>query len=159
MELSTQIRTFLLIVTTGIILGILFDTYRVLRRHFRPPWLVTSLTDLIYCLLASAIAFAALLAGNWGELRFYVFIALLIGIVAYYRLVSQYVMKLIMALLVLIAKIWNMAKLAVSYVVIKPTVIFIRTVLWPLRFMGRKCSAWYRRWRPPPPPPEEAPPL
>ena len=157
MELSTQIRTFLLILTTGIFLGILFDTYRVLRRHFQPPWLVTSLTDLIYCLLASAIAFTALLAGNWGELRFYVFIALLIGIVAYYRLVSQYVVKLIMALLVLIAKICHVTKLAVATVIIKPAVLFMRTALWPFRFMGKKSSAWYKRWRPPPP--DDAPPL
>ena len=157
MELSTQIRTFLLIVTTGIVLGILFDTYRVLRRRFRPPWLVTSLTDLLYCLLASAIAFTALLAGNWGELRFYVYIALLVGIIAYYRLVSQYVMKLIMALLLLITKLCHLTKLAVAFTIIKPVVFVTRTALWPFRFIGRKYSAWYKRRRPPPP--EEIPPL
>ena len=157
MELSTQIRTFLLIVTTGIVLGILFDTYRVLRRRFRPPWLVTSLTDLLYCLLASAIAFTALLAGNWGELRFYVYIALLVGIIAYYRLVSQYVMKFIMALLQLITKLCHLTKLAVAFTIIKPVVFVTRTALWPFRFIGRKYSAWYIRRRPPPP--EEIPPL
>lgn len=157
MELSTQIRTFLLIVTTGIVLGILFDTYRVLRRRFRPPWLVTSLTDLLYCLLASAIAFTALLAGNWGELRFYVYIALLVGIIGYYRLVSQYVMKLIMALLLLLTKLCHLTKLAVAFTIIKPVVFITRTVLWPFRFIGRKYSAWYKRRRPPPP--EEIPPL
>ncbi|CVK18796.1 spore cortex biosynthesis protein YabQ [Sporomusa sphaeroides] len=157
MELSTQIRTFLLIVTTGIVLGILFDTYRVLRRRFRPPWLVTSLTDLLYCLLASAIAFTALLAGNWGELRFYVYIALLVGIIAYYRLVSQYVMKFIMALLLLITKLCHLTKLAVAFTIIKPVVFVTRTALWPFRFIGRKYSAWYKRRRPPPP--EEIPPL
>lgn len=157
MELSTQIRTFLFIVTTGIVLGILFDTYRVLRRRFRPPWLVTSLTDLLYCLLASAIAFTALLASNWGELRFYVYIALLVGIIAYYRLVSQYVMKFIMALLLLITKLCHLTKLAVAFTIIKPVVFVTRTVLWPFRFIGRKYSAWYKRRRPPPP--EEIPPL
>lgn len=157
MELSTQIRTFLLIVTTGVVLGILFDTYRVLRRRFRPPWLVTSLTDLLYCLLASAIAFTALLAGNWGELRFYVYIALLVGIIAYYRLVSRYVMKLITALLLLLAKLCHLTKLAVAFTIIKPVVFVTRTVLWPFRFIGRKYLAWYKRRRPPPP--EEIPPL
>ncbi len=157
MELSTQIRTFLFIVITGIVLGILFDTYRVLRRRFRPPWLVTSLTDLLYCLLASAIAFTALLASNWGELRFYVYIALLVGIIAYYRLVSQYVMKFIMALLLLITKLCRLTKLAVAFTIIKPVVLVTRTVLWPFRFIGRKYSAWYKRRRPPPP--EEIPPL
>lgn len=157
MELSTQIRTFLFIVITGIVLGILFDTYRVLRRRFRPPWLVTSLTDLLYCLLASAIAFTALLASNWGELRFYVYIALLVGIIAYYRLVSQYVMKFIMVLLLLITKLCRLTKLAVAFTIIKPVVLVTRTVLWPFRFIGRKYSAWYKRRRPPPP--EEIPPL
>lgn len=160
MEFSTQVKTFLLIALTGILLGVLFDTYQVLRRRFRPPWFVTSLTDLIYCLLAAAIAFAALLAGNWGELRFYVYIALFIGITAYYRLASRYVIKLLVALLILIAKIWHTAKLVFAFTVIKPAVLFTRAVIWPFRFMGRKYLAWYRRWRPPPPPPQEdVPPL
>lgn len=162
MEFSTQVKTFLLIAATGIFLGVLFDTYRVLRRHFRPPWFVTSLTDLIYCLLASAIAFVALLSGNWGELRFYVYIALLIGIATYYRLASRHVMKFIIALLVLIAKIWRTAKMIFAFTIIKPAALFTRGILWPFRFIGRKYSAWYKRWYPPPPPPpplDEEPPL
>ena len=155
MEFSAQIKTFLLIAATGIFLGVLFDTYRVLRRCFRPSRLITSLADLIYCLIASAIAFAALLAGNWGELRFYIFIALIIGLAAYYRIASKQVMKLIMAVLKLIAKGWRMTKLAFVFTLIKPTKFIARTLIWPFRFIARKCVVWYKRWLPPPPPPEE----
>lgn len=158
MEFSTQIKTFLLIAATGIFLGVLFDTYRVIRKCYRPSNLITSLADLIYCLIASAIAFAALLAGNWGELRFYVFIALIIGLVAYYRLASKRVINMIMALLKLIAKGWRMVKLTFVFTIIKPAKFIARTVIWPFRFVGRKCAIWYKRWLPPPPPPEETPP-
>lgn len=160
MEFSIQVKTFLLIAATGILLGVLFDTYRVLRRRFRPPWFITSLTDLIYCLLASAIAFAVLVAGNWGELRFYVYIALFVGIVSYYRLASRQVMNLIVVLFKLVAKFWRIVKLVFAFAIIKPAAFFMRAALCPFRFVNRKYSAWYKRWRPPPPPPpEEVPPL
>lgn len=153
MEFSTQVRTFFLIAATGILLGILFDAYRVLNRRFRPPWFVTALTDLAYCLLAAGIVFAVLLAGNWGELRFYVFIALITGIVMYFRLASRHVVQLIAALLVLLAGIWRTTKRVIAFTVIKPVLYVARLVLWPLRFMRRRYAAWYKRWRPPPAPP------
>ncbi|WP_371376602.1 spore cortex biosynthesis protein YabQ [Sporomusa aerivorans] len=160
MEFSSQVRTFFLIMATGIFLGILFDTYRVLNRRFRPPWFVTALTDLAYCLLAAGVAFTALLAGNWGELRFYVFIALLTGLVMYYKLASRRVVQLVTALLLFLVTMWQTAKRVFAITIIKPVLYATRIVLWPLRFTRRRCAAWYRKWRPPPsPPPEEGPPL
>ncbi|WP_094605255.1 hypothetical protein SPSIL_003480 [Sporomusa silvacetica DSM 10669] len=158
MEFSTQVKTFWVIMATGIILGILFDTYRILRWRFRPPLLITSVTDLIYCLLAAAIAFAALLISNWGELRLYVVIALFSGLFFYYRLASRHVMKLIVSLFKLTAKFLHMAKKIVVFIFIRPLVVIIRMFFSPIKIMGRKYKCWYKRWRsppPPPPPPEE----
>ncbi len=159
MEFSTQVRTFLLIAATGIMLGILFDIYRVLNRRFRPPRFVTALTDLAYCLLAAGIVFAVLLAGNWGELRFYVFIALVTGIVSYSRLASRHVVQLVTALLILLAGVWRTIKQVITLTVIKPVLYIARLVLWPFRFMYRRSAAWYSKRRPPPLPPEDGPPL
>lgn len=159
MEFSTQVKTFLVIAATGMLLGVLFDTYRVLRRRYKPHWLLTSISDLIYCLLASAIAFAALVMSNWGELRFYVIIALFTGILSYYRLASQIVMRFIVLQLTLLGKIWRTAQMVFAFTIVKPVRLLVRTALWPVRFMGRRVRRWYKRWRPPPPPPaEEIPP-
>ena len=158
MEFSTPIKTFLAITATGIIIGVLFDAYRVLQWRFRPPRLITSVTDFIYCLLASAIAFVVLLISNWGEFRFYVVIALLSGLFFYYRLASRHVMKFIVILFKFAAQVLHMTKRIFVFSLIKPIVLIIQILFWPVKVLGRTYKCWYKRWRPPPPPPEEIPP-
>lgn len=158
MDFGTQAKTFFIIAVTGVFLGVLFDLYRVLQRYFRPPWLVTSLADLVYCLLAAAIAFAALLISNWGELRFYVVIALFSGVFFYFRLASQPVLKMIVALLKAAVGVWRMIKKIFGFAIVKPVICLIKTVSWPARYMAVKSKKWYKKWRSPPLPPNETPP-
>jgi len=155
-EFSAQVHTFMLIAASSVLLGLLFDTYRVLRGHFRPPWIVTSVADLLYWLVAVCIAFLALLFGNWGELRFYVFIAMLSGVAAYYRLASRHAIKIIVLLLKLFFSLWHTIKRTVLFTVVKPVVFVARVSLFPFRYTGRKYLAWYKKRFPPPP--EESPP-
>jgi spore cortex biosynthesis protein YabQ len=157
-DFSTQLNTFLLITVTGILLGVLFDTYRVLRGVFRPQWLITSVADLLYWLVAAGIAFLALMLGNWGELRFYVFIAMIAGVSVYYRLASRSVIKLIVSLLKLLVRTWRTINKVFVFTVAKPARFVIRTSLLPFRYLGKKFSAWCKKRFPPPPPPEELPP-
>jgi spore cortex biosynthesis protein YabQ len=157
-EFSTQVKTFFVIAATGVLLGVLFDIYRILRLRFRPHWLITTVADLVYCLLAAAIAFAALLVSNWGEFRFYVVIALVSGVLFYYRLASRYVMNLLISLFKFAANVLRQVKRIVSIAIIKPVIIIGRAIFWPFSFMSKRCRTWYKRWRPPPPPPEEIPP-
>lgn len=159
MEFGTQVKTFIIIAATGIFLGVLFDIYRVLRWRFRPQWLITTVADLIYCLLAAAVAFGALLFSNWGEFRFYVVIALLSGVFAYYRLASRYVSKFIVALFKFMAKTGRAVNRIVSLFIIRPILVIGRMVFWPAAFVGKRCKTWYRKWRLPPPPPEQIPPM
>jgi spore cortex biosynthesis protein YabQ len=157
-EFSTQVKTFLVIGATGILLGVLFDIYRVLRMRFRPHWLITTTADLLYCLLASAVAFAALLISNWGEFRFYVVIALVSGLFFYYRLASRYVMKLIVVWFKFVAGTIRTGKKIVGLVIVRPVLIVVRTLCWPAHFVGRKCNCWWKKRHPPTTPPQQPPP-
>jgi spore cortex biosynthesis protein YabQ len=157
-EFSTQVNTFLLIAATGILLGVLFDTYRVFRGYFRPPWLITSVADLLYWLVAAGVAFLALLLGNWGELRFYVFIAMITGVAVYYRLASRHFLTLTMMVFKLIGRLWRTIKRVLVFIFVKPVHLVVRASFFPFRYTGRKYSAWYKKRHPPPPPPEEVPP-
>lgn len=159
MELEMQAKTFVVVVATGILLGVLFEVYRILRWRFRPHWLITTVADLIYCLLATAITFAALLLSNWGEFRFYVVIALLSGVFAYYRLASRYVSKLIITLFTFLVRIWQTVARIVGWAIIRPLSIIARTIFWPAVFVGKRCKNWYKKWRLPPPPPDQIPPV
>lgn len=152
MNADGQIDTFVITVVTGMFLGLTFDFYRVLRAFFRPRWLLTSLADLGYWLLATGVVFLALLFGNWGELRLYTFIGLALGAFGYYRLLSRQAVRLIIALLRLTAGVARAVRTAIVYLFVKPAVYMARLGVRPVRYVRGKLAA--RR----PPPDDSAPP-
>ena len=99
MELAVQAETFGILALTGILLGFLFDCYRVLRLMYRPRGFVTGFADLCYWLIATLIAGGALLYSNWGEMRLYVIRALIVGFGGYFKLLSRYAIELIIHVL------------------------------------------------------------
>ncbi|MDR7866779.1 MAG: spore cortex biosynthesis protein YabQ [Sporomusaceae bacterium] len=149
MNAEGQIDAFVITVATGMLLGVTFDFYRVLRTVFRPPWLLTSLADLGYWLLATGVVFLALLFGNWGELRLYTFIGLALGAFGYYRLLSRQAVRVIIALLRLTAGVARAVRTAVAYLFVRPAVYLAGLAARPVRYARRKLAA--RR-----PPPDDA---
>lgn len=73
-----------LMMGSGIALGVVFDSYRVWCEQLSiRRWLIPAL-DLIYWLLATVFVFRVLYSSNYGEVRFYVFLGLLVGIWLYF---------------------------------------------------------------------------
>jgi len=133
-SVSTQFFAFGVTVLTGVIIGILFDFYRVLRgQKKRPRKLITNLGDLIFWLMATAIAFSCLIFGNWGEVRVYVFIGLLLGLLFYYYFCSRFLIRFLVFALKSLRTIFK----SISYYVIRPLGL---PFLW-LRRRGNKKEA------------------
>lgn len=151
MQFNSQVTTFLITITTGILLGVLFDGYRVLRGTFNPKVLTTWFTDLLYWLLATVIVFFALVISNWGELRFYVFLGIISGVVFYYRLLSLYTIRLFSVVIRLIKKTSILIKKIFIVLIIKPVVLCMKIIGWPFKFTNRKVRTWYREKYPKPP--------
>ena len=120
MDFYGQIDTFLYTLLTGIILGIIFDFYRVFRGICRPHIWITSITDLIYWLLATILVFMALLVGNSGEVRLYIFIGLLLGVALYYRLASHAVICLVLRALKIVRRMMRKGYWLVFKAIYKP---------------------------------------
>jgi len=155
-DLSGQVLTFIITIMTGILLGVLFDCYRVLRGTFKPKALVTWLADLLFWLVATAVVFVALVFSNWGELRFYVFMGILSGLGLYYNWLSLYVIRLFASAVRLIIAGLILIKNIFISVFIKPVKYCIKMVSWPFMFVGRKATNWCRtRWPKPPDDEEE----
>ncbi|MBP2628262.1 MAG: spore cortex biosynthesis protein YabQ [Firmicutes bacterium] len=151
MELTGQVMTFVITIMTGMLLGVLFDCYRVLRGTFSPKRLVTWFTDLLYWLVATAIVFIALVFSNWGELRFYVFIGILSGLGVYYNWLSLYAIRLFSKTIKLIIAGLSLLKKIFIGAFLKPGRYCMRLVSRPFMFVGHKATTWYRtRWPKPP---------
>lgn len=151
MELTSQIFTFAITVVTGILLGILFDSYRVLRGTFDLKKYVTWFTDLLYWLLATVVVFIALLASNWGELRFYVFIGILSGLGLYYNCFSRYAVYLLSIIVRLIMRSAGILNKIFITTILKPGAYCMGLVSWPIKFISCKLKKWYFALYPRPP--------
>lgn len=139
-DLTVQAETFVILAATGVLLGFLFDFYRVLRGIHKPRSIITCLSDLIYWLLATTIAGGALLYSNWGEMRLYVLIALLAGAAGYFKLVSRHAIRVIVSMIRCLALVIRWIKLAVYYLVIKPISYPVRLLSMPVSYVTRKIK-------------------
>ncbi len=86
-----QLTTFFILLGVGLFMGLVFDVYRVSRNYIKLPKFIYHIIDLLIWLILALVVFAFLLISNWGELRFYIFISLTIGIGIYFVLFSKYV--------------------------------------------------------------------
>lgn len=78
---------------TGITIGILFDIFRILRKSFKTADWLTYIQDILFWLIAGFIILFSIFAFNNGEIRVYVFIGIVLGIVLYMLTLSKYIIK------------------------------------------------------------------
>lgn len=91
MNIEQQLVVFLLLLLVGFLSGLLFDILRAGGKGFGFSKTIVFLTDLVFCVIFTFIAFQILYTLNWGELRFYIFLALIIGLIIYYSFCSRFV--------------------------------------------------------------------
>jgi spore cortex biosynthesis protein YabQ len=103
--LQTQAFTIAMMFCSGFLLGVILDTYHVLRIRFRLRGWVVSLIDLLYWLVAAGLVFGLLMWSNWGQLRFFIFIAILVGFYLYFEWLSQFVTRTVRWLVLWIEKV------------------------------------------------------
>lgn len=88
----------------GILITILFDMFRILRRSFKTADFITYIEDILFWILAGTILLYTLFIFNNGEIRFYFFIAMMIGSMLYIVLFSKYVIQISVKIVTFCAK-------------------------------------------------------
>ena len=90
---TNQAYLFLIFIINGIIIGILFDFFRILRKSFKTSDIITYFEDLLFWILTGIIILYSIFTFNNGEIRLFIFLAITIGVIAYMLLFSFYVIK------------------------------------------------------------------
>jgi spore cortex biosynthesis protein YabQ len=85
---NLQFNSFLLLFLTGMILGGFFDLYRVFRSTIRVNKIIDSLGDLLFWLFSLMLLAPLIYWSTWLELRFYVWLALGLGLFFYLMVFS-----------------------------------------------------------------------
>lgn len=87
--LLMQIKAFGLTLVLGIITGGIFQYYQLTVRSARPGKYSLYLLDFILWIFLIMVVFISMLLINQGEMRIYVFLALIAGVFIYYRYLWQ----------------------------------------------------------------------
>jgi len=105
--LQNQIYIFTVFILDGIIIGLLFDIFRILRKSFKTPDIITYCEDFIFWILTFLLILYSIFKFNNGELRLYIFIGLTVGILLYLLAFSRIFINISVTIISLIKKIIN----------------------------------------------------
>lgn len=130
---SGQLQELFLAGGLGFLLGAFYDVFRVIRLMMRPSARVIFFQDLLYFTLSSVITFLFALAVTGGELRFYLFLGLVTGFMAYYFTVGRAVMRCAKQVIAAILWLWKMLWKAIFF----PFRLLWKLVKRPLAALGR----------------------
>ena len=97
---QNQAYLFLVFSLTGVIIGILFDFFRILRRTIKTGNIVTYIQDILFWILTGIIVLYSIWYFNNGELRIFVFLGLIIGLLIYMTTLSSIIVKIFTKILV-----------------------------------------------------------
>ena len=86
---TMQLYSMLVFLISGIIIGVFFDFFRILRKSFKTSDIITYIEDIIFWILTGLFLIFVLFQINNGEIRLYNIIGLFIGIILYMIFVSK----------------------------------------------------------------------
>lgn len=100
-----QLYSFFIFFIIGIIISILFDIFRILRKSFKTPDFITYIEDIVFWVLTGIIVLYGIFKFNNGEIRSFIFVGIIAGILAYVFTISKYIVKFGAKILLTIKKI------------------------------------------------------
>lgn len=100
-----QIYFFLIFIIDGILIGLLFDFFRILRKSFHTSNVMTYVEDIIFWILTAVIIMYTLYVICGGEIRIYMFIGIFIGVCMYILTISKYIIKISVKIIMFLKKV------------------------------------------------------
>ena len=88
-----DLNVFYATIYGGIAIGILFDINRSLKNNFKFIKRISFIFDILFWVIVTLIIFIVINATSKFELRYYHFIALLVGFILYYNTISKFVLR------------------------------------------------------------------
>ena len=130
-----QIHSFFIFILLGMLISIIFDIFRILRKTFKTLDIITYIEDTIFWIITVLIIIFFIFYFNNGELRLYLFISMLIGIIIYMLFISKYFISVNVFIINFIKKLIN----KILHIFLKPIKLFyyiIKKVIFrPISFI------------------------
>ena len=91
---TNQAYLFLIFIINGILIGLLFDFFRISRKVVKTNNFVTYIEDIIFWILTGFIILYSIFIFNNGQLRLYMFLGIILGTIIYMLFISSYIIKI-----------------------------------------------------------------
>ena len=120
---TEDLSSFYATIYGGLLIGLLFDINRSLKSNFKILKYFSIVFNIVFWIMATVIIFITVNAIESFDLRYYHFVALLIGFLLYYNTISKFVLKMLNKIIGFIVFL------------IKKTIIYISVVSESLYYM------------------------
>ena len=91
---SNQAYLFMVFSIVGVVIGVLFDIFRILRKTFKTVDFITYIEDIVFWILTGIIIIYSMYKFCDGELRFFMIIGIVLGTMIYMFTISEYIIKI-----------------------------------------------------------------
>lgn len=102
---QNQAYLFLVFSLTGVIIGILFDFFRILRRIIKTSNFITYVEDILFWILTGFLILYNIWYFNNGEIRIYMFLGIILGVLIYMLTLSSILIKIFSKILRLLINV------------------------------------------------------
>lgn len=103
--ITTQTNLFLIFIVNGFLIGLLFDFFRILRKTFKTNDMMTYIEDILFWILTGCIILYSIFVFNNGEIRLFLFIGIILGILLYMLFLSSHIIKVNVTIINFLKKI------------------------------------------------------
>ena len=142
-SVKNQIYVFLWSIVGGALIALIYDLFRIKRKAVKTGIVAIYFEDLMYWIIVAAIMFAVIYHSNEGEIRGFIFIGTILGVILYALLFSKIIMKSAIFILRLIfnilKKLWKIATF--------PFRLIFKILSYPAKPLARTAQKSYRSVR------------
>ena len=133
--ITNQIYLFSIYFICGIIIGIFFDLFRILRQSFKTSDIVTYIEDIIFGILTGIFLIFIIFIFDNGEQRAFTFIALVLGAILYLLTISRYFIRINVNILTFLKKVIVKTFIIISYPFKIIKKYFFKLILRPYKIL------------------------
>lgn len=135
--INQQTLLFVKSIQIGIMIAVLYDLIRIFRKMIKHPNWMVQVEDVLYWLMCILIGFSSLYMHNYGDIRLFIFIGMILGAIFYFATLSVFFMKIATWII-------ELAKQVIHYVIHMlsiPIKWLIRLLMIPVRFVERQLHS------------------
>lgn len=84
-----EVNRFICAILSGVLAGVLFDIYRVIKGDEQSNPIITFISDVLFWILTSILVFIFLLYTNYAYVSIYIYLLIFLGLFGYLKLFSR----------------------------------------------------------------------